>query len=1077
MHPMKDETMNKVLTVYKASAGSGKTFRLAVNYIKLLVEDPTAYRRILAVTFTNKATEEMKMRILTQLYGISHRCSDGETQDYIDIIKEETNRDEEFIRQRAAIALDNLLHNYSYFRVETIDSFFQSVLRNLARELDLTANLRIELNDTQIEQQAVGNLIENLDAQSKELKWIISYIRENIDEDKSWNIIWQIEKFGENIFKDIYKQNSEKINQKLHEKGFFGDYTKRLRTIRDEAEADMQQYAKEFYEKLAERGIDVGDFSRGDSGVAGYFKKLVHRTYDDEKLLTKTVQEALDDPMKWLKKADQSPASPLHSAVMEICQPLLQKSEATRPKNLRLYKSASLTMRHLSQLRLLNSIDEHVRELNKQGNRFLLSDTQGLLNALIGEGDSPFIFEKIGTQLDHIMIDEFQDTSTVQWENFKVLLKECMSREGANLIVGDVKQSIYRWRSGDWRLLNGIESEFSPGQIETVLMVENFRSSKNVIDFNNAFFEVAKGIEIAAIAEENAAGSEEMARAYEDVKQRQSEKTRRKNKGFVRVELLPAEEYQQQTLSRLKEAIEQLLDNGISEKEIAILVRSNSTIQLIADYLMAEMPQVKILSDEAFRLDASMAVNVLVEAMRWLVEPQNGIVTAYLAKVYQNKILGNSISDLELSEKMLPKTLTQRQESLRSLPIYELAEQLHGIFELEKIGGEAAYLCAFYDQLSKFLTDNMADLESFLKAWDENLHKKTIQGDGIDGIRLLTIHKSKGLEFDNVLLPFCDWKLEQSTLIWCQADDAPFNELPLIPIDYNANQMRGTVYADDYLNEHLQNTVDNMNLLYVAFTRARNNLFIIGRKAQKGTRSQIIADSIEKTAETLGNLPEKAALSLEIDEKNILFEYGELTKYPSSEKQSDNIFKQKSTPIEMRLTHTESRAEFRQSNQSRQFVEQQDETPTYIQLGSVLHELFSTIRTADDIPEALCRFESEGILYNEEISRERLMTMLKKRLNDTRISDWFSNRWNIYNECSILYLDHESQQVKSKRPDRVMTDGKQTVVVDFKFASPNENHKNQVAEYVELLTRMGLPDVKGYLWYVYNNQIVEVNGK
>ena len=185
------------LTVYKASAGSGKTFRLAVDYIKLLVEDPTAYRRILAVTFTNKATEEMKMRILTQLYGISHHCNDGETQDYIDIITQETGHNAEFVRQRAAIALDNLLHNYSYFRVETIDSFFQSVLRNLARELDLTANLRIELNDTQIEQQAVGNLIESLDTNSQELTWILDYINENIEEDKSWNIIWKIEKLRE----------------------------------------------------------------------------------------------------------------------------------------------------------------------------------------------------------------------------------------------------------------------------------------------------------------------------------------------------------------------------------------------------------------------------------------------------------------------------------------------------------------------------------------------------------------------------------------------------------------------------------------------------------------------------------------------------------------------------------------------------------------------------------------------------------------------------------------------------------------------------------------------------------------
>jgi len=1059
------------LTVYKASAGSGKTFRLAVDYIKLLVEDPTAYRRILAVTFTNKATEEMKMRILTQLYGISHHCNDGETQAYIDIITKETGHNAEFVRQRAAIALDNLLHNYSYFRVETIDSFFQSVLRNLARELDLTANLRIELNDTQIEQQAVGNLIESLDTNSQELTWILDYINENIEEDKSWNIIWKIEKFGENIFKDIYKQNSQEINEKLHEKDFFKSYTKRLRSIRQEAEADMQQFATDFYEKLHQQGIDVSQFSNGERGVAGYFKKLANRKYDDKDLVNATMVKALDDPMAWLKKADQTPGTPLYSAVMNVFHPLLLESEKKRPQNLRLYKSADLTLRHLSQLRLLNSIDKHVRELNKQSNRFLLSDTQGILNALIGDDDSPFIYEKIGTQLDHIMIDEFQDTSTIQWKNFKVLLKECMSREGAsNLIVGDVKQSIYRWRSGDWRLLNDIESEFPTGQIEAVAMKANYRSSKNVIDFNNAFFDVAKGIEIADIAEENAEGSEKMKRAYEDVAQEQPEKTQRKNKGFVRVELLSAEEYQERTLSHLKRSIEQLIDAQIPEKEIAILVRSNSTIQLIADYLMAEMPQVKILSDEAFRLDASMAVNVLVEAMRWLVEPDNEIVTAYLAKVYQNTILGNGISELELKTEKLPTSLINEQERLRSLPIYELAERLHGIFELDKISGESAYLCAFYDQLSKFLTDNMADLEGFLKVWDENLHKKTIQSDGIDGIRLLTIHKSKGLEFDNVLLPFCDWKLEQSSLIWCQADDAPFNELPLIPIDYNANKMRGTVYADDYLDEHLQNTVDNMNLLYVAFTRARNNLFIVGRKGLKGTRSQIIADSIEKTAETLGG-------TLKIEENETVFEYGELTQYSSSKKSSDNVFKQKSTPIAMLMTHSECRAEFRQSNQSRQFVEQENDQPNYIQLGNILHELLSTIRTADDIPEALRKFESDGILYNEEITREKLSALLKKRFNNNQIKDWFSNRWNIFNECSILFIDPETNQVKSRRPDRVMTDGNETIVVDFKFATPTEDHQKQVAEYMELLTRMGLPDVKGYLWYVYNNQIVEVNGK
>lgn len=1106
------QLMNKPLTVYKASAGSGKTFQLALEYIKLLVDDPSAYSHILAVTFTNKATEEMKMRILTQLYGISHGCSDGDTKDYIDIIMRDMNVTENFVRERAKIALRNLLHNYSYFRVETIDSFFQSVLRNLARELDLTANLRIELNDIQIEQQAVSNLIESLDEQSNELNWIISYIRENIDEDKSWNIIGRIEDFGENIFKDIYKQNSEIITQKLHEKGFFQSYTQRLRSIRDDAEANMRQYADLFYKKLTEQGIDISDFSNGERGVAGYFKKLANRTYNDDKLLTATLRNALDDPKKWLKKADQDPASPLYQAVIEIFHPILVNSESSRPQNYRLYQSADLTLRHLNQLRLLNSIDEHVKKLNKQSNRFLLSDTQGILNALIGDDDSPFIYEKIGTQLKHIMIDEFQDTSTIQWKNFKVLLKECMSHQGAsNLIVGDVKQSIYRWRSGDWRLLNGIESEFNAEQIETIPKTENFRSSKNVIDFNNAFFEVAKSIEIAAIAEENPDGSEELKRAYDDVRQMQPEKTRSKNKGLVRVELLPSQEYQEQTLQRLKEAIEELLSHQIPEKEIAVLVRSNSTIQLIADYLMAELPGVRLLSDEAFRLDASLAVNVLVEAMRLLVEPENEIVTAYLAKTYQKDILGNAIDDCQLNAEQLPTAFSERMETLRAMPVYELAEQLYSIFQLEKISDQSAYLCAFYDQLSKFLSDNMADLATFLEAWDENLHKKTVQGDGVEGIRLLTIHKSKGLEFDNVLLPFCDWKLEQSTLIWCQAeaDAAPFNELPLIPIDYNANKMRGTFFENDYLHEHLQNTVDNLNLLYVAFTRAINNLFIFGRKTGKDRRSQIIGDSMEGTAKILENLAdsggktsdsgqksgekttEKVPLFFQNDGETIVFEYGQLTESRESDRKSDNVFRKKSQPINIEITPFDSRAEFRQSNLSRQFIEQQTEAenepsdapetkpekPSYIQLGRVLHELFSTIRTTDDIPEALRRFEAEGILYNDEISREKLMKMLEKRLSDKRVSNWFSSSWNIFNECSILYIDPNDQQVKSKRPDRVLTDGNEVVVIDFKFGAPKPEYEQQVTEYMELLTRMGHPRVKGFLWYVYSNQIIEINGK
>ncbi len=1067
------------LTVYRASAGSGKTFRLTVHYIKLLVADPSAYRRILAVTFTNKATEEMKMRILTQLYGISHRCNDSDTQSYLQRIVEETGLGEETVRERAGIALGYLLHNYSYFRVETIDSFFQSVLRNLAHELDLTANLRVELNDREVEQLAVDELIDSLNSQSRELTWILEYIRENMEDDKSWNVIGAIKRFGENIFKDIYKQEHGQLNQVLHQSDFFARYSGQLKKIKRESRESMLRLADEFFEKLEQCGLSVSDFASGERGVCGYFVKLRKEIFDD-KLLTKTVVEAFDNPSKWLKKADQVIGNPLGNAVDDIFQPLLLKAERNRIRLFKLYKSADLTLRHLNQLRLLNSIDERVHEMNKTANRFLLSDTQALLNALIQDSDSPFIFEKIGTQIDHIMIDEFQDTSTIQWQNFKVLLKECMSRRNSqNLIVGDVKQSIYRWRSGDWRLLNDIESQFSEEQLKADSLKENRRSALRVIQFNNAFFNVAKSVEEAAIAEENEAGARQLAKAYSDVEQLTN--ACQNHGGFVHVELFAGDDYTEKTLEKTRKAIENLLQNGSQPKGIAILVRSNKTIQAIADYLSKEMPEVPLVSDEAFRLDASMAVNVLIEALRALSQPENQVARAYLAKVYQLNVLAKPIGedeifrDIEQIDQFLPQPYVHESETLRSMPVYDLCQQLYRIFKLDAIGGQTAYLCAFYDILNKFVADNLASVETFLEAWDEDLHEKTIQGTDIDGIRLLTIHKSKGLEYETVLMPFCDWRLELSNLIWCKLsdDDTPFNELPIVPIDYSASQMRGTIFDAHYQDEHLQNTVDNLNLLYVAFTRARQNLFVWGKKDTKGLRSHVIGQALQEVAEMLNDS------ELRDYETGTIFTYGELTQIEKNDvKKSENAFRKPTENLPIGIQAFENKANFKQSNDSRTFLDSEhadEQQNTYIHLGNVLHAIFSTIRTADDIPQALRQLQSEGILYDEQLTPEKLTQMLTKRLNDPRVAHWFSHRWQLFNECTILYTDPINGSVKDKRPDRVMTDGKETIVVDFKFAKPDEDHHQQVRKYVELLREMGLPNVRGHLWYVYSNKIEDVH--
>lgn len=1077
--------MSKPLTVYKASAGSGKTFTLATEYIKLVVQDPQCYRNILAVTFTNKATEEMKMRILSQLYGIWKRLPDSDK--YKKVIREKTGLSDTVVSERAGMALGYLLHNYNYFRVETIDTFFQGVLRNLARELDLTANLRIGLNDSQVEELAVDQLIEDLHTTDILLQWLLKYIMDNISDDKSWNVIGQIKAFGKTIFHDNYKNVSNTLRQKMEEPGFFDRYTARLKELRQSAEERMKGFAQDFFDTIASEGLMIDDFSYGKSGICGFFLKLQDGVFD-ESSVGKRVIDSMGDPEKWCKKTHPRKEL-IYSLADSSLGQILRMAFEERPRQWKIYQSADITLRHLSQLRLLGSIEKKVRELNESANRFLLSDTQQLLHALIDGSDTPFIFEKIGSQLQHVMIDEFQDTSTVQWQNFKVLLSETMSQEDAeNLIVGDVKQSIYRWRSGDWRLLNDIQAQFPDpeAQLDIRTLSTNYRSQRNIIEFNNLFFSTAAQLEYLALQDDPEATA--LQRAYADVEQTVPDKL--EENGLIHIQLLPSEDYQENTLMQIADIVCDLRDKGIKPSEMAILVRSNASIPLIADYFTKHLPDIRIVSDEAFRLDASVAVNLLVEALHLITHPDDSLAKADIAKLYQCYVLESQTTDNELLlstnplDELLPEAYINHFEELLNLSLYELTERLYTIFGLNRLKGQSAYLCAFYDQLISFTTENSTGIDAFVTEWEENLCAKTIQSDEIDGIRLISIHKSKGLEFDHVIIPFCDWQLEKSqgNILWCQPDEAPFNELPIIPIDYNQKQMMGTIYEDDYRHEHLQNTVDNLNLLYVAFTRASQSLFVIGKRHAKNSRSVLIEQVLPLVAE---KKPTAILSGIENENEPLVFSFGSLivrtAEDTSCTNLSPNPFLQQTTTIGIDIDTFDNPVSFRQSNRSKDFITQQDEENDdqqqrqYIQTGSILHQIFSTIRTTADIDVALKRLQLEGILYDEQITAEKISSMLRKRLQNPRVADWFSDRWTLFNECTILTV--EDGEVIERRPDRVMTDGNEWVVVDFKFGSPKDEYHDQVRQYMQLLSDMGHSNIKGFLWFVYSNKITEVSFK
>ncbi|MGL4518356.1 MAG: UvrD-helicase domain-containing protein [Phocaeicola sp.] len=1091
------------LVVYKASAGAGKTFTLAVEYIKLLIENPRAYRNVLAVTFTNKATSEMKERILSQLYGIW--TSDKASAPYLQKVVEQLGKPEEEIRRAAGEALRFMIHDYSRFRIETIDSFFQSVMRNLARELELGANLTIELNNSEVLSDAVDSMIEKLDRNSPLLYWLLEYIDERIADDKRWNVSNEIKSFGRSIFDEGYIERGTGLREKLANKDCIKNYRRTLQAIQQEAMEQMKGFSEQFVGVLEGYGLAPEDLKNGSRGIASYFNKVQHGKLGDD-IRNATVEKCLASAEEWSTKTSANRSTIVQLAEQQLI-PLLNECEALRSTNSLLINSCQLSLRHINNVRLLSHIDQEVRNLNEEQGRFLLSDTNALLHQLVKHDDSSFVFEKIGANIRHVMIDEFQDTSRMQWDNFRLLLLEGLSQGANSLIVGDVKQSIYRWRNGDWGILNGLKSHINSFPIRVETLKTNRRSAANVILFNNAIFTKVCQLLNDRYQAELGSDCTELQEAYSDVCQ---ETDKDPGQGYVKATFLAdskEESYTELTLAALAQEVEALVQTGVVLSDMAILVRKNKNIPLIADYF-DKHTLYKIVSDEAFRLDASLAICMLIDGLRYLTQPSNQVAQAQLAAAYQNEILQKDIdiNSLLLTNihDYLPADFLEEQEELRLMPLYEVLERLFHLFEMARIKQQDAYLCAFFDAVLEYQQRHSSELTAFIKAWEEKLCAKTIPSGEVEGIRILSIHKSKGLEYHTVLLPFCDWKMENETnshMIWCAPQVPPFNDLDIVPVNYSGT-MQQSIYQADYLHERLQLWVDSLNMLYVAFTRARKNLILWGKKEKAaGSVSEILQQAlnlislpeaavpttpagqlfppfhiVKRTAEesepTDPSLPKNK--KEESDAEDALYETG--TCYPSEvakeAKENSNKLLVEPQRLPLHIESIETQVEFRQSNQSNKFVKGQEETgDAYIKQGELMHHLFEGIRTESDIASAIERLMLEGLIASKQ-QRKEIEELIDKVFQNEQVKDWYAGSWELYNECAILY--RENGKVQTRRPDRVMMRGDEVVVVDLKFGKKRKSYNKQVAEYMALLKQMGYTNIRGYLWYLFKDEVEEV---
>ncbi len=1130
---------NKALTVYKASAGSGKTFTLAVEFIKLLVVNPKCYENILAVTFTNKATEEMKHRIVSQLYGISKGL--GSSDSYLRKITSELGYDTALVRERAAEALYYLLHDYSRFRIQTIDSFFQSVLRNMVKELGLGNNMRISLQDEQVIGEAVDSMMETLDKDKALLNWIMQFIKEKMDDEKSWNINDEIKTFGKNLTKEFFKANEHLLDSIAGDQRFFAEYKDKMNAILQNTKQKYMDIAKGFELLMTQAGVTVDDFSYKSGGVISYFLKMKNGNYglDDKKFLGTRIKNGMQSSSVWGK-------GDIPRLAESTFMPYMLETEKERRKDIRTAKTARTTLQNLSKMRILFSIRKEMERINAVNSRFMLSNTQTTLSRMIKSGDSnaPFIYEKIGAYLKHIMIDEFQDTSTVQWENFRVLLENSMAQADTcstdtantvhNLIVGDVKQSIYRFRSGDWRLLNDIEQDFSTPWtkhldehlINTVTLQTNWRSERNIVDFNNAFFREAIRIEADRIMPDSDSLSkafiennelpadvallqkeyaDKLRKAYSDVKQYVPDN--KPSRGLVRIDLLTEDkkdDFIAAALERTLRYVKSLINQDVPYNSIAILVRGNEEASCVANYFAEKCPQIPIISDQAFMLRASALVMIVINSMKLLLNADDAKAKSSLLKLYTRHVLSTDIDDNELLtdeqafSKYIPKAVWSQQGRHRMLTmsLYELSEFLFRELGLDRIKGQEQYACAFFDGLKKFLDDNGAILSDFLKYWDEELCRKSISIGSVSSMRIITIHKSKGLEYPHVIMPFASWKTTTvyGETLWCRTEEEPFSKLPFIPVTYrNRDSLDNTSYETYGAEEWMQEITDNLNLLYVAFTRAARSLYIItDQNTNEAHRTRLIIETLQAM---MRNNTLKGAKYHGIEELKL----GKETKSPSKQNKGDNdaesktecsfffgehyltekrketddnIFEKKTEDETVTLhSYNNDNIVFRQSNKSREFADDSindEDSKRYTTIGSILHTLFSQIKSYKDIDKTLRQFEFDGIIYDDTLTPDILRSHLKEKFDNKIVKDWFSDRWTVFNECNIMQII--DGKIVNDRPDRVITDGKETIVIDYKFGRRNKKYTSQLQRYMKLMTAMGYPNVKGFIWYVQEDE-------
>ncbi len=1037
-------------TVYNASAGSGKTFTLVKEYLKILFQSNNneSFKNILAITFTNKAVAEMKDRIIDTLKQFSDTTILETPNSMFSSICEELQMKPDILHKKAETLLNTIIHNYAAFDISTIDGFTHRLIRTFAYDLKLPLNFEVELDQDALLNEAVNSLIEKAGTDEALTKVLVDFAIEKADDDKSWDVSFDFNK----IAKLLVNENDIPFIETLKHKSL-ADFKALKTKIKKEIialESSISEKAENVLTLIEEAGLEFKDFTR--STLPNHFKKASELAF--ERLYDNKLEENISERKGLYTKT----LDPSLIDTIEAILPTIESSYKLIKASVFHLKFLKTFYKNITPLSVLNVINNELKTLKEEQNKMLISEFNSIISKEIKDQPTPFIYERIGEKFKHYFIDEFQDTSVMQWENLIPLLDNSLSTEtGSAMLVGDAKQAIYRWRGGKAEQFIGLFNKENPFYVKKKVksLPTNYRSFKEIIKFNNAFF---KHLSNQVFNNKD----------YEILYEESHQNTSIEDNGYVEFSFLDIEkdDDRDEAFSEpVLQTIHKCLENGFELEDICVLVRKKKEGVAVANYLSQH--QIPIVSSETLLIYNSPEVVFINNVLALLLQPKNNeikiAVLNYLTTLFnvenKHEFFSNHInlSLPELFKSFEVFNIHINSSALLQLPFYDLVETIVRCFNLVKTSN--AYIQFYLDVVLDFSQKKGSDISAFLEYFDKKKDSLSIVSPkGQNAVQIITIHKSKGLEFPVVIFPYADLDIyrELDPKEWFALDAEKYNGFSHTLLNFNKDfENYGEEGLRIYNSHKSEQELDNINLLYVTLTRPIEQLYVISKKdisskgvVNKNKYSGLFIEYFQQLgvwndAQSIypfGN--SKRIIKKEVSKKESQIQ----NEFISTAKESHNI---------KIVTNS---GYLWDSNQEKA-----------IEKGNLVHNIMSRIKTSDDINSTITDFIYTSVINTEQATV--LKQLVLQIVNHPKLKHYYTSNYTIYNERDII-----TQQNIILRPDRVVINSKnEAILIDYKTGIEDKKHKQQLRLYQDVLETMNLTVAKRILVYINDDiQVKEI---